>query len=283
MTDNLERYRIAEELLCVQLGIPRDALLTFTLDNALCIQDYHVPQMEVKHSNVDTLKGMSFEQLLFTRLAPGDWPFLKENMRKHPDRYHLADLLIRISDRYVLAMFCVSFTTSAELAQTHIIGVKKHYRDMQEEEKLRDHIDRFKTSIRKNHLFHRPPAEPSEEDRVWLAQIEEMIETTTPAPTIRELADHVGLSQTKLKRVFKRVKGTTVHQYLLTYMVNKIKVMLEDSNVPIKTIAATLRYDLPQLNRMFKRKTGVSPQSYRQQLAKKNVENDNTLSERVND
>lgn len=281
--DRNKRYVIAEEMMCLQLDVPRDHLITFTLDRDFTIMACRVPNLGPLSAGLRALQGSSFEAHLFTHIMPGDWPFLKATLKKHPDRYHLADLLLRVSDSYVMGMFCLLFTSAADLRRTYVIALKKHYRDAKYEARLQHHMAQFKKRIEKNGLFYHPATQLSAEDEQWLARLEYLLQYTSPVPTLRDLAHHVGLSQTDLKQKFRRLKGMTLHQYIVDLLVKKMKDMLKNPSVPLSVIAARLHYELPILTRLFQqRTTGQSPQDFRQDPDGKNVRNGNNNDEGVN-
>jgi AraC-like DNA-binding protein len=82
--------------------------------------------------------------------------------------------------------------------------------------------------------------------------------------TIEQIAMHVGLSATKLKKGFKELFKTTLFEYLETERMEKAKVLMRSTDKSLKQISslAGFRY-MNNFNKAFKRKFGVSPHEWR--------------------
>lgn len=84
-------------------------------------------------------------------------------------------------------------------------------------------------------------------------------------PTIAQLAQLVGMSETVLKANFKNFFGTTIYGYLFDYRMNIAKNLLPDNSQSIAEIAYKSGYENPShFTTAFKRKFGISPVEYRQ-------------------
>lgn len=85
--------------------------------------------------------------------------------------------------------------------------------------------------------------------------------------TIEQIAKHVGLSATKLKKGFKELFKTTLFEYLETERMEKAKELMRSTDKSLKQISrlAGFRY-INNFNRTFKRKFGVSPHEWRKGL-----------------
>ncbi|MGD8780889.1 MAG: AraC family transcriptional regulator [Ignavibacteria bacterium] len=98
-----------------------------------------------------------------------------------------------------------------------------------------------------------------------LNEARNLIEThyRTP-PTIAQLAQHVGMSETVLKSNFKNCFGTTIYGYLFNYRMSIAKTLLSDVSMTIMEIAFKTGYEHPShFTTAFKRKYGISPAKYR--------------------
>lgn len=81
---------------------------------------------------------------------------------------------------------------------------------------------------------------------------------------INELADHIGVNRSYLASSFKKAMGYSPKEYLLRLRMEKAKKLLETTNQPINSIANSVGYtDQLAFSRMFKRYSGVSPKTYR--------------------
>ena len=98
-----------------------------------------------------------------------------------------------------------------------------------------------------------------------LNEARNLIETCyqTP-PTIAQLAQEVGMSETVLKTNFKNCFGTTIYGYLFEYRMNIAQKLLSDSTLTIAEIGDQTGYEHPShFTTAFKRKFGVSPVEFR--------------------
>ena len=98
-----------------------------------------------------------------------------------------------------------------------------------------------------------------------LNEARNLVETNylTP-PTIAQLAQYVGMSETILKANFKSYFGTTIYGYLFNYRMNIARELLSDISITITEVAFKSGYEYPShFATAFKRKYGVSPVQYR--------------------
>ncbi len=98
-----------------------------------------------------------------------------------------------------------------------------------------------------------------------LNEARNLIETCfqTP-PTIAQLAQEVGMSETVLKTNFKNCFGITIYGYLFEYRMNIAKKLLSESTLTIAEIGDKTGYEHPShFTTAFKRKFGVSPVEWR--------------------
>jgi AraC-like DNA-binding protein len=86
--------------------------------------------------------------------------------------------------------------------------------------------------------------------------------------SLRELADHVGLSPEYLSAKFKRETGVTTSRYISKMHVEEAKALLRFTDLSIGEIAAQLVYSSQShFQSAFKRETGTTPQQYRMSVA----------------
>lgn len=87
-------------------------------------------------------------------------------------------------------------------------------------------------------------------------------------PTIKQLAQEVGLSETILKTGFKSFFGTTVYNYLFDYRMQIASHMLMETSFQINEIAEFSGYEYQShFTTAFKRKFEVTPVEYRKKMA----------------
>ncbi len=82
---------------------------------------------------------------------------------------------------------------------------------------------------------------------------------------IHDVSAELGIDYYKFRHVFKEYTGLSPYQYFLQLKINKAKLLLEDDGRSIKEIAFELNFENPYyFSRMFKKKTDLSPQAWRE-------------------
>ena len=82
--------------------------------------------------------------------------------------------------------------------------------------------------------------------------------------SINTVADKVGMSASYISRLFKRGTGTTFVEYVLHVRMNAACTLLEENNLTIDQIAATVGFsETPYFYKVFKRVNGCTPSVYR--------------------
>ncbi len=81
---------------------------------------------------------------------------------------------------------------------------------------------------------------------------------------ISELATQLGLSRSQLYRIFKAEKGISIEEYLIEVRIKVARSLLTDTPFPCISIASLVGYShYPTFFRIFKQRTGLTPQQYR--------------------
>ncbi len=84
------------------------------------------------------------------------------------------------------------------------------------------------------------------------------------SPSINYLADNVHLSPGYLSDLLKKETGRSGKDHINDFLVDRGKMMLLNSNDTINEIAYALGFNYPHyFSRLFKQKTGMSPQQFR--------------------
>jgi len=79
-----------------------------------------------------------------------------------------------------------------------------------------------------------------------------------------EVAERCNMSLFRFSRLFKRTFALTFQEYLLQLRMNKALQLLQNPHTPISAIAYTVGFNDPSyFTRIFKRFTGTSPTTYR--------------------
>lgn len=94
-----------------------------------------------------------------------------------------------------------------------------------------------------------------------ILQIEEMLYEKIP---IQDLAHQVFASRFHFHRLFRKVTGTTVYQYILCRKLTEAAKLLLETDKPIGVIAAAVGFESHEgFCRAFKKRIGASPLHYR--------------------
>ena len=82
-------------------------------------------------------------------------------------------------------------------------------------------------------------------------------------PTIPNLANHVGMSESSLKRAFRKAFGAPIYTYFQSYRLEHAKKLLSNGKMNVTEVAFTVGYsNHSHFSRAFKRQFGLSPKSY---------------------
>ena len=82
--------------------------------------------------------------------------------------------------------------------------------------------------------------------------------------TVEQIADHAGFSKFYFLRLFKRVTGCTLVQYINLLRCEQAKELLRDRNYSVKETALACGFDnLSYFSNVFKKHTGTLPGVYK--------------------
>lgn len=89
----------------------------------------------------------------------------------------------------------------------------------------------------------------------------------TEGISLRQVSDYCGVSESYLSRLFTEQMGESFINYVTRLRINLAKKMMEETNEPIGDIGKYVGYENQEhFSRMFKKVTGKSPSSYRNEL-----------------
>jgi len=84
-------------------------------------------------------------------------------------------------------------------------------------------------------------------------------------PTVESIADKLNLTPHYLSDMLRSLTGQTAQQHIQQRLMEKAKEYLSVTNLSVAEIAYQLGFEYPQsFNKMFKKKTNVSPLQFRQ-------------------
>lgn len=82
--------------------------------------------------------------------------------------------------------------------------------------------------------------------------------------SIKQLANHVGMSVDQLRRRFRDVRGTSLHTYIADGRMRKAKTLLADSSKSLKAISAEAGFSSPSyFSSIIRQNLGCRPSEYR--------------------
>jgi AraC family transcriptional regulator len=83
--------------------------------------------------------------------------------------------------------------------------------------------------------------------------------------SIDMVARQTGFSPTYFARLFHQIMGETPHQFVLRHRLERAEQLLSTTDLPLQSIAQRCGFvDQSHLNRVFKRRRGITPRTYRQ-------------------
>jgi AraC family transcriptional regulator len=98
-------------------------------------------------------------------------------------------------------------------------------------------------------------------------RISDYVDTNLNMPRLADLAQLCGISVRHLVRAFKASTGQTVHRFLAAQQLQKARMLLEQSDRPLKVIAAELGFQHPaSFSVAFRRACGETPSAFRNRI-----------------
>ncbi len=82
--------------------------------------------------------------------------------------------------------------------------------------------------------------------------------------TLSEIAQHVYINPSYLSRIYKKLSGMNLFDYISWARIEKAKSLLSDDNSCIADIAVSVGFNsISYFSSVFKKKVGVSPMEYK--------------------
>lgn len=86
-------------------------------------------------------------------------------------------------------------------------------------------------------------------------------------PTISSLSREVGMSESKLKKIFKQVFGHSIYQYVLYNRMEKARKLLDSKQYNVSEVGGLVGYsNLAHFAKAFKKQYAIAPRQYLQKL-----------------
>lgn len=95
-----------------------------------------------------------------------------------------------------------------------------------------------------------------------------ILDNIADAITVKDVADHVGLSAEYFTKLFKKETGQSIKEYITQMKVEAAKNMLTHSNISVGMVALELGYsNFSHFSQVFRKYENVTPSEYRARLA----------------
>ncbi len=117
-------------------------------------------------------------------------------------------------------------------------------------------------------LYHAKAASGAENQEVYVRRtIEFLHQNYDRLLQIKEIAAHVNLHPGYLQRIFKAKAGVSIMEYLTYFRMEKAKMLLRQTDIPVLEIADYVGVGSRQyLHMLFKKHTGATPAEYRRMI-----------------
>ncbi|WP_308199027.1 helix-turn-helix domain-containing protein [Chitinophaga sedimenti] len=98
-------------------------------------------------------------------------------------------------------------------------------------------------------------------------ELDEHFSNNPGLPTVKDIADKLHVSADYLSDMLRAHTGQNTQQHIHNKLIEKAKEILGGSNLSVAEIAYQLGFEHPQsFNKLFKRKTNITPKEFRQSL-----------------
>lgn len=141
----------------------------------------------------------------------------------------------------------------------------------------REHVRLFATGAEALGAGFRPcrrcrpdlPGGRHQQEAEWVERIKALVEAQPEAAGSGKLAAAVGCSPQHLRRLFRKVTGRTLHDYIRSCRVRRAAELLRESRAGILDIAAAVGYaSTSAFYTAFRQVFSVSPGSFRQEVGR---------------
>ncbi|RFN60332.1 helix-turn-helix domain-containing protein [Marixanthomonas ophiurae] len=180
------------------------------------------------------------------------------------------ELAFKTKSNLVVPSVCYITTFKVEHSEPKktLITVVHHSndRDRLEKELKRSVTKSKKKKGSKNSLPKKPKIRLSFEDIKKLRKGRDIIINNLEKdfPSLKDFALQIGTNEFKLKYGFKELYGTSVYRFLKNERLRKSKMLVQYSDLHIKTIAHMIGFkSVPHFSRSFKKRYGFTPSALR--------------------
>jgi len=225
-----------------------------------------------------------FDEGIMSFIAPGQVCYEDRNDRPgggcmllfHPDfiRGYTLGKTIKSCEFFSYAINEALYLSKKE--ETVIEGILKNI-----EQEYRSPIDGFSQNVMvslidvllnyANRFYNRQFITRKPASNELLVKLDDLLEqhfgnsSGTGLPTVKSIADHLHVSPNYLSDMLRVYTGQNTQQHIHNKLIEKAKEMLSTSSLSVAEVAYQLGFEHPQsFNKIFKRKTNISPMAFRQ-------------------
>tara|TARA_R100000306_G_C4380445_1_gene144001 strand:- start:2404 stop:3342 length:939 start_codon:yes stop_codon:yes gene_type:complete len=187
---------------------------------------------------------------------------------KQKDIYETSvELTFKTKSNLVVPSACYITTFKGEHSELKktLVTVVHHSNDRDRLEKdLKQSV--IKSEKKKKPHFKKPKIRLNHEDIRKLSKGRDIIINNLEKdfPSLKDFALQIGTNEFKLKYGFKELYGTSVYRFLKNERLRKSKMLIQYSDLHIKTIAHMTGFkSIPHFSRSFKKRYGFTPSALR--------------------
>ncbi|MGS2741671.1 helix-turn-helix transcriptional regulator [Sinomicrobium sp. M5D2P17] len=234
--------------------------IAFVLDRHLRIREFHPEVIKALGLDAGTMAGLSFPSLL-AKDSLDSWNGMVSQLQKGTD--FTIVLHVKTGSGLFLPVSCrVTTLCGAEPGSWQTLSVMFLGTGYDREKKSRHSCNTSpvkKKEPRNNiHLTYA--------DRQVIAKVRTYIlhYVDEPLLSIKELAHSCGTNEFKLKHGFRRILGTTVFRFQRDERMKRAKLLVLNTDIPLKDIAGSIGYaSSSHFYKAFKKVYGKTPHKFR--------------------
>ncbi|CAM4359043.1 helix-turn-helix domain-containing protein [Gillisia limnaea] len=249
------------------------AQITFILNQNFKIQTFSALTAEILILQPYELLGKSFPELL-TEDSKKAWKDLEPALENNTFN-KTVHLDFHTPDSLIVPAFCsvsLLFNPDEESKKIIITAVQTVVQSEETEAVLQKAIQNgnMDNKVRKKAGKLRVLRRESDVARIKEVYLHILTNLDEPLLSLKELAHHFGTNEFKLKYGFKELYNTTVFRFQTDERLNKASLLVQNSEMPLKTIASITGFkSFPHFSKAFKKKFGYNPSDLRRVSRKK--------------
>ena len=241
-----------------QVGVPVTSVTSISLLTSLPTEPVTAPGLTLTSAARDLLA-------LEESVEDEDFPSAVQALNQYLDslfassgRYISKDRLMPIEDELIRLAAGISQVTGNDVAQT-----VRRYRAKQASHPNRYICQTYLESLLSMIVSGLIRTNPSRK-RTMASLMNHLECNPTRAWTLKDAATYLGMSVSHTSKRFKAYTGRTFVEYICEKRIERAKLMLVNTDMPVAKIAKEVNFLPNYFSRVFKASTGLSPSAYRE-------------------